>query len=219
MKRIRLLSTIIAFALLFLVTLVGASLTLASDDDFGGGRITFSERLEELREQRSARLEELREKRDEKIGELREKRAELKERIATRQAELRLRVIERIKKVFSKILARLEAALARLDKIEQRIATRIDKLKDKGVDTIAAEQQLEEAESMGAAAAQAIDDAQAAIDAIDPESSTVRDGVHAARDAQRGAKQALKNYHKALVEAIRELKAARELREATEDAD
>ncbi|MEK9146690.1 MAG: hypothetical protein AAB639_00660 [Patescibacteria group bacterium] len=203
------------FFLIFLTVITGASSAGATtDEDFAN----FRDRLSDLRDRREEKLDLLRERNERRIEELRQREA-IQERVATRQAEARQRVVERIKKVFAKILKRLEAALTRLDKIAERIATRIDKLKDKGVDTTAAEQQLIEAETAGAAAAQAIVDAGAAIEAIDSESSTVRDAVHAARDAVRGAKRALKNYHKALVEAIRELKAARELREATEDAE
>lgn len=199
----------ILFFLLSLTVITGASSAGATiDSDLPN----FRDRLSDLRELRQEKLDQIRARYE-------ERREEIKEKVATRQAEARQRVVERIKKVFAKILKRFEAALTRLDRLAERIATRIDKLKDKGVDTTVAENKLAEAEAFGSAAAQAIVDSQAAIDAIDSSSTTVRDAVGAARDTVRGAKRALKNYHKALVEAIRELKAARDLREATEDAD
>ena len=109
--------------------------------------------------------------------------------------------------------------MARLDKIAQRIATRIDKLKARGVDTSSAESALLAAETKGLAAAAAIENAQAQIDAIDPTSASVRDAVHSARDAIGSAKKAVGEYHKALVSAIRNLKAAHDLREGTESAE
>lgn len=203
--------------LLLFLTVVISPIGWAGATD--GDLPNFRDRLSDLRELRQEKLDQIRERHEERREEARQRKAEVKERVATRQAEARQKVIERIKKVFAKILKRFEAALTRLDRLAERIASRIDKLGDRGVDTSAAEKELTEAETFGAAAAQAIVDAGAAIEAIDSDNSTVRDAVHAARDEMRSAKQALKNYHKALVEAIRELKAARALREATEDAD
>lgn len=175
----------------------------------------FEDRLHEIRQKRQEILERQKDKREN----LEERKQDIREKIATKQAELRARSVEKIKSVFSKILNRLNAALARLDKIAQRIATRIDKLNERGVDTSAAQAALLAAETKGSVAAVAIDNAQAQIDAIDPASSTVKDAVHAARNAVSSAKGALKEYHKVLVEAIRKLKSAADLREGTESAD
>lgn len=201
MKKVLLLPFIAVFLTIAPVVLAHSSGNISQ-------ATTFQEKLQLLREKR----EEISENRQ-------EKREEFKERVATSQAQARLRVVENIQRIFSKILKRFEAALARLDKIADRIATRIDKLKDKGVNTSAAQTQLAEAEVLGALAQTAIGDAQAAIDGINVQSVTVRDAVHAARSAVVSAKEALKNYHKALVEAIRELKAAASLREGTGSAE
>jgi len=175
----------------------------------------FEDRLRELREDRQRKLESLQEKQQELKG----KRQDLKEKIATKQAELRQKVIARIKSVFTRILKRYNAALARLDKIADRIATRIDKLNARGVDTSAAQARLTEAEGLGTAAAQAIVDAQAQVSAIDENSATVKDAVHTATTAIKSAKRALFDYHKGLVAAIRELKAAAALKEGTRSAE
>lgn len=181
----------------------------------GGTTVTFNvkDRLEQLREKRQEKLEKLADKRQEKIDKLESKRAEIKDKSASREAGIKQRIVEKIKKVFTKILERLQAALERLDNLAVRIATRIDKLNEKGVDTSKAETELAEAESLGAFAAQSIADAQAAVDAIDPQSTSVRDAVGLAKEAVRSAKETLSAYHKALVEALRELKAAAALRE------
>ena len=175
----------------------------------------FEDRLRELREDRQRKLEEFKEKKQE----VKNQRQDLKEKIATKQAELRQRTVAKIKSVFTRILKRYNAALARLDKIADRIATRIDKLKARGVDTSAAQAKLTEAEGLGTAAAQAIVDAQAQVSAIDENSATVKDAVHTATTAMRSAKKALFDYHKALVAATRELKAAAALREGTGGAN
>lgn len=173
---------------------------------------SFRERLEELRRQRQELIEQRRE-------ELLKRRQEIREGSATRQAQLQQKVVERIKIVFSMILRRYQAALVRLDKIANRIASRIDKLKAKGVNTAAAEAKLAEAERLGAAAGVSIEDAKAKIEAIDASSLAVRDAVKLSREAVRSAKKALFEYHKALAAAIRELKAAKALREGTTSAD
>jgi len=184
--------------------------------DVLGNQDSAHVRLEMLREKRQEKLDQLANERQEKLQKLQQKKDELREKIATKQAELRTRTVSRIKEVFLKILQRMETALGRLDKVADRIATRIDKLKAEGVDTTAAETQLAEAEQLGSDAGAAIDSAQGAVEAIDPDSSTVRDAVMSAKEAIMGAKQALKNYHKALMETVRELKLAKDSGEGSD---
>ena len=204
---------VISFVLLFLLVFSVASAVftlnvLAQSATFGGN---VQERLWELRETR----QDLQERRQETL----ERHQAVKEQVATKQAEARQRVVKRIKAVFEKILQRLNAALVRLDKIADRIASRIDKLQAKGVDTSKAEAKLLEAEKLGSQAKATIDDAQAKIAVIDPASTTVKDAVHQVVETVRSAKKALFDYHKALVAAIRELKAAANLREGTNEAE
>ena len=180
----------------------------------GEDRGTIQDHLMMMREKRL----DIREKIEEKRQEFSAKREDLRENIATRQAQNRQRAVERIKTVFGKILVRADAALVRLDKIADKIASRIDKLKAKGVNTSSAEAKLAQAEAMGAAAANAINDAKLKVEAIDSSSSSVRDAVHAASQAVRDAKKALFDYHKALVAVLRELKASIDLREGTNGA-
>ena len=206
------------FLLAFLVSLTVYSLCSAGLVFAQNGE-TVSGRLENVRQKRQEILERQREKRQDISENIQQRRQDIREKIATKQAQLRERAVSRIKSVFSKILRRYNAALIRLDKIAGRIATRIDKLKARGVDTSAAEAALLNAESKGSAAAVAIDNAQAQIDAIDPSSLTVKDAVHVARNAISDAKRALREYHKALVDAITKLKASRDLREGTQSAN
>lgn len=204
-----------AFVLFF-----GANFSLYAQTDGSPSPSTqdgtsFHEKLDKLRQRRLEQRENLQERHEQ----LKQRRQEAKEKIATKTAEIRKRVVSRIKSVFLKILSRYEAALARLDKIAQRIASRIDKLKERGVDTKEAEAALVSAESLGANAAQAIEDAKLKVDAIDPESSSVKDAVITAKDAVKNAKQALKDYHKGLVGAIRLLKASSDLRSTEESGE
>lgn len=164
----------------------------------------------------SSQLEQLREKRHE----FREFKKDARERVgigkaASGAAGLRQKAVEAIKTAFENILSRFDAALLRLDKIANRIAARIDKLNSKGVDTSAAKAALLNAEKSGAAAKQAIDKAKSDVSAIDT-TSTVKDAVHSAVASVKAAKGSLMSYQKALVLAVRNLKAASGLREGSE---
>ncbi len=158
------------------------------------------------------------------LQEVKERRQELRQNVrekveigkaASAAAGLKAKAVTAIKAAFEKILSRFDAALVRLDKISNRIATRIDKLNAKGVDTSAAKTALLSAESAGASAKQAIDKAKADVAAIDT-TSTVKDAVHASLASVKAAKESLKSYQKALVLAVRNLKAASGLREGSE---
>lgn len=197
------------------VSLCSASLIYAQ----GTTTNSVENRLQEMREKRAQVIQNREQKMDELRQRQEERRDQVIERLATREAQIRERTVSRIKHVFANILNRFNAALGRLDKIAQRIASRIDKLKAKGVNTAGAEAALASAEQKGSAAALAISNAKSQIEAVDASSSSVRDAVHSAVNATRDAKQALKDYHKALVEALRQLKAANALREGTESAN
>ena len=202
------------FAILFsasIVSLCTAGLVFAE------GPGSSVERLDGLRERRMQVIQNHEQKMENLLKKQEQRIVNKQEKAATRESQLKERTVGRFKQVFGNILKRFNAALSRLDKIAQRIATRIDKLKAKGVNTAGAEAALAAAESKGSAAALAIEQAKSQIGAIDS-SSSVKDAVHTAINAVRDAKLALKDYHKALVEAIRQLKAANALREGTESA-
>jgi DNA repair exonuclease SbcCD ATPase subunit len=192
---------IIFFSLVLVFNL--STVVLAQGDEHPGDNI--QDRLEDLREKR----DENKQRRQDRLEEL---RRDVREKVATRQAQAKTRVLEKIKEIFGKIINRYNAALARLDTISERIASRIDKLNEKGVDTSEAEAKLFEAEEAGFAAQGLIEDAKASVDAIDTSSDSVRDFVQVAKGAVRSAKKGLFDYHKALVETIRLLKASSDLR-------
>lgn len=154
----------------------------------------------------------------EKKSEIEARKEEVKQRVATRIAEVKAKVIERIKNVFDRILDRFAAALGRLDKIVARIESRIDKLAAGGVDTAAAAAALVDCEAEKAAAQGAIEDAKAAIDAIDLASVNVRGAVQTSVAEVRSGKRTLQAYHKCLVNVNRTLKASIP-KEATESAE
>src|SRR3990167_2038748 len=204
----------IFLALFFALLLAISTYSMVCAAPVNAATVKAQEKLQELRKNREELKKQNQERQEQRIT----IRDDFTERVATKQAEVKKNVVEKIKTIFTRILKRLNAALTRLDKIAERIASRIDKLKGRGVDTTKAETALASAESLGARAASAISDAQAKIDAIDAQSTSVRDAVHASKDAVRSARQALFDYHKGLVAAIREVKAAQAHREGTNSA-
>jgi len=209
---IRTFRTLILTAFIFSMVVTPA-IAHADDED---GIDNAQHRLEDQREKR----DEVRQRQQDRREEIGQKREEARSNRAEEKLEIaKQKIAERIKKIFAVILRRLNAALVRLDRIAERVATRIDKLNERGVNTTAAEEALVSAEVLGARAAQAVGQASAAVEAIDTTDLSVREAMHAAKDAIGVAKDALKAYHKGLVAAIRELKASAALREATEGAE
>lgn len=133
---------------------------------------------------------------------------EVKEKIATRNAQQREKVVTRLKQVFAKILDRFDAALRRLDRIFEKIQRRIAKLKERGVDTSAAETQLASCTQKKALVQGTIEDSRAKIAAIDANSATVRETIKTAVEALHSAKAAIRDYHKCLVDVTKMLKVA-----------
>lgn len=201
---------LVTFATLFLFLL-----SLTSVSAIGQGREVreaVKTRIEEKRATIQQRVEELREHREDlkeqRLLQFREIQATRRAEIASKVAELKTLVVEKIKAVFARILERMASALDRLDKIVAKINSRIAKLKEKGVDTTAAEAAVAACSEEKIAASTAIDSAKAKIAAIDSTSTQVRNAVHTANTAMRSGKRALQNYHKCLVSVIRTLRAS-----------
>jgi len=146
------------------------------------------------------------------------RRDQLKDREVSLRAELKEKRLEIVNKRFTYISRHLNAYLERLDKIADKIVRRIEKLKARGVDTSKAQAKLDESKVLSDAAKAAID--KAIVDAQSVSGSAdVKAATEKATASIHDAKNALKAYHKKLVEAIRELKASRELREGTGSAE
>ena len=162
--------------------------------------------------------QELKDKKQELKQEFKEQKDELKEKEASKRAELKAKKLEMVKKRFAYLSRHLDAYLLRLDKISGKISARIAKLNTKGIDTSKGQAKLEEAKVLRDLAKNAID--KAIIDAQSVASSAdVKAATDKAVASIKDAKTALFNYHKKLVEATRELKASRELREGTSSAE
>lgn len=162
--------------------------------------------------------QELNDKKQELKQDFVEKRDELKQKEASRMAELKAKRLEMLKKRFTFLSRNINAYFGRLDKISGKISARILKLQSQGVNTSKAQAKLDEAKVLRDVAKTAIDkaiiDAQSVAGASDIKAATEKAMV-----SIKDAKAAIFNYHKKLVEATRELKAARELKEGTGSAE
>ena len=76
-----------------------------------------------------------------------ERREQVQENVAERRAALAQRVQERVTNLAANLSNRLDAITARLENIITRIDSRIEKLKEFGIDTNAAEAELENAKA------------------------------------------------------------------------
>ncbi len=157
-------------------------------------------------------------KKQELKQDFKEKKDELKEREASRMAELKAKKLEMVKKRFAYLSRHLNAYLIRLDRISGKISARITKLNTRSIDTSKGQAKLDEAKVLRELAKTAID--KAIIDAQSVASSAdIKAATDKAVASIKDAKTALFNYHKKLVEATREIKASRELREGTSSAE
>ncbi len=197
---------------------VSSSLILATEgsDDSGESRKLNSAGvdLKDKKAEFSEKKLELKNKKEE----IREKKDELKEREASKRAELKEKKLDLVKKRFTYLSRHLNAYLLRLDKISDKVSKRITKLNAQGVDTSKGQAKLDEAKLLRGLAKTAVDkaivDAQSVVGAADIKAAT-----DTAVASIKDAKTALFNYHKKLVEATKELKASRELREGTGSAE
>lgn len=168
----------------------------------------------ELLDKYQDKKDEIRDKevqlKDKKLGTAQD----IKDKEASRRAEFNQKAREAVMRGLNNIRIHLYAYLDRLDKIAGKIETRIAKLKAMGVDTSIAERKLVESRLLREAAKTAVDKAAADIGGASS-IADIKSSLQIMNGSIRLAKNALFAYHKGLVGAIRELKAARDLREAT----
>lgn len=200
-------------------------------EDIKDGRVEIKERMKERHQEFASSTRERREETKENIKELRaefasttkERRHEFREDIkklrvefaSTTQARrdaIKANVAERVKeqviKHVERIERRLTAAIERFENLSDRMASRIEKLEEKGVDMTNAKALLATAD---AAIAQAETEVEAIGDALEQalQSENPKEAFTTlVRPAVTAAEEAVKEAHKALVEALRAVKAA-----------
>lgn len=143
-----------------------------------------------------------------------ERREEMREKMAERRSEILKRIAERMVK-------HMELAIERMEKIATRIDARIAKLKERGVNTAASEALLATAREKLNAAGAAVANAKAemanalAVADVDADGDGKMDKVDPGKKVREfltTARNAVKDAHRALVEAIKSLKSSAELR-------
>lgn len=192
------------------------------------GTSTTLEELKELRvemreqtqqrfeEQKEARWQLFNEQREEVRNRFNEKRDEIKNKMEERKqerseehkAKLSAKVQARLSEYVERIAERMEAAIGRLEQIADRIGARIDKMEtEKGVDLSAAKESLDDAYVLiGEAKEYAGLIGEVSVDALTSENPQNRkDEV---RDAVKLTAESIMEIHKALSEAVMNIKAS-----------
>ncbi|KKU79691.1 MAG: hypothetical protein UY04_C0004G0020 [Parcubacteria group bacterium GW2011_GWA2_47_7] len=154
--------------------------------------------------------------REERMASATERVGEVKDRVEERKAEMKQRAQERrseiLKRMADKMVGRIEAAITRLSKLADRVDSRIAKLKEKGIDTSAAEGAIIIARTKLTEASTAVSEAKAEVDgavvnADASDATTEVDAGKPVREALEKARDAVTLAHKALVDAVKALKA------------
>ena len=144
-----------------------------------------------------------------------EKRAELQERRQENVEKIKTQVRERMRKFIGVIIERLEAAVLRMEKLIERISSRIEKLKEKGVDTLKAEEYLEAAKTDVGQARTIIEGIPAALeDAL--LSEELRGSFEGIRELIQNVKEEVRSAHENIKNAVKTLKDELRLRSNTE---
>lgn len=151
------------------------------------------------------------------LKEARDKNIDLEEKLEDRKNRLGEKKKKRIEAYMTRILKRLQAAVDRLKKLGDRIDTRLEKLEEKGVDVSKAralladaDLEIESAESDLLSIREAI---KSVLDGDNP-----KDLFRDVRTLLKEAQSSVRGAHKALVEAIRAVKASNKTGE-TETSD
>lgn len=180
-------------------------------------RTDLQEKRDELIEKAEVKREELRENASGTRADFAERKEQVEEERAERRQQLDEKRKARIAAYAERIVRRMNAAIERLEKIADRIDSRIVKLEE----TIEGLSLLESKELL-LASREALVGAASDMGAIFEtmrsalDSDTPKEAFTEVRTLFSEAKQSLKDAHRALVEAIKSLKAARDLRVSDE---
>ncbi len=144
-----------------------------------------------------------------------EKRAELQGRRQENVEKIKTQVRERMQKFIGVIIERLEAAVLRMEKLIERLSSRIVKLKEKGVDTLKAEEYLTAAKTDVEQARTIIEGIPVALeDAL--LSEELRGSFEGIRGLIQNVKEEVRSAHENIKNAVKTLKDELRLRSNTE---
>lgn len=167
-------------------------------------RTTLQEKRAELESKRENAKEKLEEKKAERAEKMEEKRAEKTKRLEERAKKRIDAYVERISK-------RLTVALERMDKIIGRVESRIAKLEekftDRGLDLSDAKRLLNEARDEVASAREDVSAVGGAIEGA-LNTDNPKESFSVIRELIKDAVASVKSAHRALVEAVKSVKAS-----------
>lgn len=184
-------------------------------------RSNLKDEREGLRDKKSDLKSELRDKRSDVRGNLKDKRENLKDRRKDARERLAEKKEERIKKLneraqkrisayVKRITKRLNAALDRLEKIAGRVESRIEKLEerfaDRNLDLSEAKVLLDVTESEIAKARESVSSIEGALSGV-LNTDNPKESFTSVRELIKNAVDSIKSAHRALVEAIKAVKA------------
>lgn len=181
--------------------------------------LVFAQEPQTTREERTETREAVQSERVETREATQAERVENREvKQEERRAALEERAKERIKAYGERIVRRLNAMVERLGKLADRMESRIEKLEAREFDLSVARGLLETARLEIANAQSAVDSVGAAVEAA-VEAENPREAFGAVRELLNEAKDSVRLAHKALVEAIKEIKAGTSVRPEVEDEE
>lgn len=150
---------------------------------------------------------------------LNQDRENLKEKIASKTAELKQKRRGYIKETLGKLITLLGNQEQRLNKITDKIHSRFEKAKANGVDVSSLQAALDGCKQNSSALDAAIVNAKSKVDAIDASIMENNGQVKDTRDAIVAARKELVNYRQCLLNVMKNVKATKGLKEASEGAN
>ena len=227
MKHSRIITLVIGAALVLpSFTFIKADDDESSDDN-EGVKIELRAEIEKKRDERMGAIEEkraeLEKKREERKEEIEkkaeEKKLEIEKRSEERKAKIETKLkentVKNVERIIGKSKERLGNTIERLDKLVLKIDSRIGKLTANGVDTTASVTLLEKARTE-------LDTAKIAVAGINVDdiiyADVPKETLVQVKAEIETAKTAVKNAHKAMIDAIESLKANTKIQE-DEDKD
>lgn len=200
-------SAVIIF--IFSVTFVLATEDGSRMDSTSSGqskkRLEMGDTRKEYRDKRQELHESFKEMREHKLEEFRQRTQELAEKFREKKEELKDKRYGKIIERLERIIGRRREALGRLETLAEKIQSRINKLKEKGVDVSAAQAALDSCGDVKNTSGDAIDDAQKGVEGIDFNATNAKEIAKAQVLAIHLSNQALRSYHRCLVEVIKSI--------------
>lgn len=165
-----------------------------------------AEAREKALDKRTETKNKIEDKRTELASKASEKRENLASKAAEKRNELRKKFATRIKELMLRIAKRMQVAVDRFSKLIERAEARRDKIKEHKKDVTKINAWITKAKQNRDAAHTAVNNAKAAIEAINPDSEDAKTQTENARVKIKEARQALVTMWTTMKQVVVELK-------------